>query len=98
MEVGGPTAEQNHYLAHTEYLIALTCQKQEDQVMTRPEELTEEEQLNLKNALEHIEELQHLMEKRPVETFRALMKLNLPMELEIQIEKGTYVLKLNESD
>ena len=66
--------------------------------MTRPAVLTAEEQVNLKNALEHIEELKHLMEKRPVETFAELMKLNLPMELEIQIEGGTYALKLNDSD
>ena len=66
--------------------------------MTRTEVLTEEEQLNLKNALQHIEELEHLMKRRPVETFKALMKLNLPMELEIQIEGGTYALKLNDSD
>ncbi len=66
--------------------------------MTRPEVLTDEEQTNLKNALEHIEELKHLMEKRPVETFRELMRLKLPMELEIQIEGGMYALKLNDSD
>ena len=66
--------------------------------MTRAEVLTEEELHNLKNALEHIEELKHLMEKRPVETFRELMKLKLPMELEIQIEGAAYILKLNESD
>jgi len=66
--------------------------------MTRTEVLTKEEQLNLKNALEHIEELEHLMKKRPVETFKALMKLNVPMELEIEIEGGSYALKLNDSD
>ncbi len=66
--------------------------------MTRTEVLTEEEQLNLKNALEHIEDLAHLMKNRPVETFKELMKLNLPMELEIQLEEGTYALKLNDSD
>ena len=66
--------------------------------MTRPEVFTEEEEINFKNALEHIEELKHLMEKRPVETFKALMKLNLPMELEIQLEGAAYTLKLNESD
>ena len=66
--------------------------------MTRKEMLTEEEQLNLKNALEHIEELEHLMKKRPVETFKSLLKLNIPMELEIEIEGGTYALKFNDSD
>ena len=66
--------------------------------MTRAEVLTEEELHNLKDALEHIEELKHLMEKRPVETFRALLKLNLYMELEIQIEGAAYTLKLNDSD
>jgi len=66
--------------------------------MTRKEILTEEEQLNLKNALEHIAELEHLMKKRPVETFKSLLKLNIPMELEIEIEGGTYALKFNDSD
>jgi len=66
--------------------------------MTRTEVLTKEEQLNLKNALEHIEDLEHLMKKRPVETFKALMKLNVPMELEIEIEGGSYAVKLNDSD
>ena len=66
--------------------------------MPRKEMLTEEEQLNLKSALEHIEELEHLMKKRPVETFKALMKLKIPMELEIEIEGGTYAVKLNDSD
>jgi len=60
--------------------------------------LTKEEQVNLKNALEHIEELEHLMKKRPVETFKSLLKLNIPMELEIEIEGGTYALKFNDSD
>ena len=66
--------------------------------MNRTEVLTEEEQLDLKNALQHIEELRHLMQKRPVETFRELMKLNLPMELEIQVDGGTYALKINDPD
>jgi len=44
--------------------------------MSREELLTEEEELNLKNALEHIEDLEHLMKKRPVETFKSLLKLN----------------------
>ena len=66
--------------------------------MTRAEVLTEEELHNLKDALEHIEELKHLMEKRPVETFRELLKLNLYMELEIKIEGAAYTLKLNDSD
>ena len=48
--------------------------------MTRAEVLTAEEQVNFKNALEHIEELKHLMEQRPVETFKELMKLNLPLK------------------
>jgi hypothetical protein len=52
----------------------------------------------LKNALEHIEELEHLMKKRPVETFKSLLKLNIPMELEIEIEGGTYAVKFNDSD
>ena len=73
-------------------------QKQADLVMTRKEMLTKEEQVNLKNALEHIEELEHLMKKRPVETFKSLLKLNIPMELEIEIEGGTYALKFNDSD
>ena len=66
--------------------------------MTRKEMLTKGEQLNLKNALEHIAELEHLMKKRPVETFKSLLQLNIPMELEIEIEGGTYALKLNDSD
>ena len=66
--------------------------------MVKTEVLTEKDQVDLKNALEHIEELAHLMEKRPVETFRELMQLKLPMELEIQLEGGTYALKLNDSD
>jgi hypothetical protein len=66
--------------------------------MARKEMLTEDEQLNLKNALEHIEELEHLMKKRPVETFKSLLKLNIPMELEIEIEGGTYAVKFNDSD
>jgi hypothetical protein len=66
--------------------------------MTKKEILTEQEQINLKNALEHIQELEHLMKKRPVETFKSLLKLNIPMELEIEIEGGTYALKFNDSD
>ena len=66
--------------------------------MTRKEMLTKGEQLNLKNVLEHIAELEHLMKKRPVETFKSLLQLNIPMELEIEIEGGTYALKLNDSD
>jgi hypothetical protein len=66
--------------------------------MPREEMLTEEEQLNLKTALEHIEKLEHLMKRRPVETFKTLMGLNVPMELEIAIEGGTYAVKLNDSD
>ena len=66
--------------------------------MTRKEILTKEEQLNLKNALEHIEELEHLMKKRPVETFKSLLKLNIPMELEIEIEGATYAVTFNDSD
>ncbi len=66
--------------------------------MTQKETLTKDEQLNLKNALEHIEELEHLMKKRPVETFKSLLKMHIPMELEIEIEGGTYAVKFNESD
>ncbi len=66
--------------------------------MSRKEMLTEEEELNLKNALEHIEELEHLMKKRPVETFKSLLKLKIPMELEIEIEGGTYAVAFNDSD
>lgn len=66
--------------------------------MSREEMLTEEELLHLKNALEHIEELEHLMKKRPVETFKSLLNLNIPMELEIEIEGGTYAVTFNDSD
>jgi len=66
--------------------------------MSREELLTEEEELNLKNALEHIEELEHLLKKRPVETFKSLLKLKIPMELEIEIEGGTYAVAFNDSD
>jgi len=66
--------------------------------MSREELLTEEEELNLKNALEHIEDLEHLMKKRPVETFKSLLKLKIPMELEIEIEGGTYAVSFNDSD
>ncbi|MGB5496035.1 MAG: hypothetical protein WBP89_09425 [Sedimenticolaceae bacterium] len=66
--------------------------------MTRREALTKEEQLSLKNALEHIEELELLMKKRPVETFKSLLKMKIPMELEIEIEGATYALKFNDSD
>ena len=66
--------------------------------MTRPEVFTEEEKLNFKNALEHIEELRHLMNKRPVETFKELLELDFPMELGIHLEGATYILKLNDSD
>ena len=66
--------------------------------MSRKEMLTEEEELNLKNALVHIEELEHLMKKRPVETFKALLKLKIPMELEIEIEGGTYAVTFNDSN
>ena len=66
--------------------------------MSREEMLTEEEELNLKNALEHIENLEHLMKKRPVETFKSLLKLKIPMELEIEIEGGTYAVAFNDLD
>lgn len=66
--------------------------------MTRKEMLTPEDQLNLKNALAHIEELEHLIKRRPVETFKLLLKLNIPMELEIEIKGGTYAVKFNDSD
>ena len=64
--------------------------------MSREELLTEEEELNFKNALEHIEELEHLMKRRPVETFKSLLKLNIPMELEIEIEGATYAVTFND--
>ena len=66
--------------------------------MSREELLTEEEELYLKNALEHIEELEHLMKKRPVETFKSLLKMKIPMELEIEIEGATYAVAFNDSD
>ena len=66
--------------------------------MAKEELLTDEEELNLKNALEHIGELEHLMNKRPVETFKSLLKLGIPMELEIEIEGGTYAVTFNDSD
>ena len=66
--------------------------------MAKEELLTDEEELNLKNALEHIGELEHLMKKRPVETFKSLLKLGIPMELEIEIEGGTYAVTFNDSD
>ncbi len=66
--------------------------------MTKKEVLTPEDQLNLKNALAHIEELEHLMKRRPVETFQLLLKLNIPMELEIEIKGGAYAVKFNDAD
>jgi len=78
--------------------IAQIQQNQEDRVMPRKEILTEEEQVNLKKALEHIEQLEHLMKARPVETFKALIDLKIPMELEIEINGGSYAVKLNGSD
>ena len=66
--------------------------------MSREEMLTEEEEINLKNALEHIENLENLMKKRPVETFKSLLKMKIPMELEIEIEGGTYAVAFNDSD
>ncbi|MGD8956373.1 MAG: hypothetical protein PVJ03_03500 [Chromatiaceae bacterium] len=66
--------------------------------MNREELLTDKEQLNLKNALEHIGELRHLMKKRPVETFKSLLKLDIPMELQIEIEGGTFVIRFNDPD
>ena len=66
--------------------------------MSREGVLTEEEQVNLKNALEHIEELEHLMKTRPVETFQSLLKLKIPMELEIQVGGGTYAVSYNDGD
>jgi len=66
--------------------------------MPRKEILTEQEQLNLKQALEHIEQLEHLMKTRPVETFKALINLKVPMELEIEMKGGTYAVKINGSD
>lgn len=66
--------------------------------MPRKEMLTEEEQLDLKRALEHIEHLEHLMKTRPVETFKALINLKIPMELEIEMNGGTYAVKINSSE
>ena len=66
--------------------------------MTKREELTEDEQIDLKNALEHIEGLEHLMKKHPVEVFKILLKMNVPMDLEIGIGGGTYIMKFNDSD
>jgi phage-related protein len=66
--------------------------------MPEKEMLTAKEQRDLKNALEQIEELEHLMKKRPVETFKSLLKLNIPMELEITIEGGSYAITFNDSD
>ena len=66
--------------------------------MSRQDVLTEEEEVHLKNALEHIEELEHLMKNRPVETFQSLLKLKIPMELEITIGGATYAVTCNDSD
>ena len=66
--------------------------------MARPEELTDAQLVNLKNALEHIEELKHLMNKRPVETFKELLNLDFPMMLEIEVEGGIFTLKINHSE
>jgi len=66
--------------------------------MARKEVLTEEEQLDLKKAREHIERLDHLMKSRPVETFKALVNLKIPMELKIEMKGGAYTVKLNNSD
>ena len=66
--------------------------------MSRKDVLTAEEEVNLKNALEYIEELEHLMKTRPVETFQSLLKLKIPMELEIKIGGATYAVSCNDSD
>ncbi len=66
--------------------------------MTKKEELTQDEQVRLKNALEHIEELEHLMQKRPVEVFKTLLKMNIPMALEIGMEGGIHTIRFNDSD
>ena len=66
--------------------------------MSREDVLTEDEAVNLKNALEQIEELEYLMKTRPVETFITLLKLKIPMELEIEIGGGTYAVSFNDSD
>jgi phage-related protein len=66
--------------------------------MPRNEMLTEQEQQDLKAALEQIEDLERLLKRRPVETFKALMHLHIPMELEIEIRGATYAVKLNEPD
>ncbi len=66
--------------------------------MSRDELLTEEESLHLDRALAHIEELEHLLRKRPVETFKALLAMQIPMELEVEIKGGTYAVKINQID
>jgi len=104
-----PRAAENDFLSvtvidrpHLEYLIRFSIirsqRERERKVMSREERLTEKEEVNLKNALEHIGELEHLMKRRPLETFRSLLKLNIPMELEIEIEGGTYAVTFNDSD
>jgi hypothetical protein len=75
-----------------------TSTKARGPVMLRKEMLTDEEQFNLKQALEHIEELERLMKMRPVETFKALINLNVPIKLEIEMKGATYAVKLNHSD
>ncbi|MGB5736584.1 MAG: hypothetical protein WBM40_19305 [Thiohalocapsa sp.] len=66
--------------------------------MSREEMLTEREQLDLKAALKRMEDLERLIRMRPVETFKALMSLKIPMELEIEINGAAYAVKLNDSD
>lgn len=65
--------------------------------MPREEMLTEQEQRSLAIALQQIDELERLLRLRPIETFRELMKLKIPMELEIELKGGAYAVKLNES-
>jgi hypothetical protein len=66
--------------------------------MSRKELLSEEEALHLDRALVHIEELEALLKKRPVETFKALLAMKIPLELEVEIAGGTYAVKLNHND
>ena len=62
------------------------------------EELTEQEQIDLKNALEHIGELEHLMKKHPVEMFKTLLKMKTPIVMEISIGGGIYSVNFNDPD
>jgi len=91
-------ASRNCRRTKRRFILTIRQQKQEDQIVNRKEMLTDNEQVNLKSALEHMGELGYLMKKRPVETFKSLLKLKIPMELEIEIDGGTYALKFNDPD